>query len=158
MTEWMQYLYQQKPMPADAIGVPVKLTATGPTGQTVDIGTTTSDIGGTFGFSWAPNEEGLYKITATFEGSNSYGGSYATTYLTVGSASAQPTTQPTSSVAPTQSGIPTQSPPITTAPASPTPAVEPDADNPTETLLIVGAAVVIIAVIGAAAVLLRKRV
>ncbi len=71
MTEWMQYLYQQKSIQTEATGVPVKLTATSPTGQTVDIRTATSYIGGTFGFLWAPNEEGLYKITATFEGTNS---------------------------------------------------------------------------------------
>ena len=156
MTAWMEYLYMQKPIPGDAKGIPVIVTAVGPDGTSIPIGTTTSDMGGSFGISWTPTTEGTYQIIATFEGSNSYGGSYATTYVAVGSASAQPTIQPTTSVAPTQSGLPTQSPPLTSVP-SPTPAVEPDSGLPTETLLIIGAAVIIIAVIGAAAVLLRKR-
>jgi len=134
MTAWMEYLYEQKPMPTDATGVPVKITAVGPNGQTIDIGTATSDIGGSFGISWTPSDEGTYQITATFEGTNSYGDSFATTYLVVGSASS--------------AAVPT---------ASPSTAVENPASTSTETLLIVGAAVVIIAVIGAAALVLRKR-
>jgi len=149
MTAWMQYLYQQKPMPENAKGVPVKLTAVDPTGHFVDIATVTSDIGGSYGASWIPTTEGIYQITATFEGSKAYGSSFATTYMTVGPANAAvPTTTPTETVPPTQT-------PETTA--TPTPVAEPGNFFTTETLLIIGAAVVIVVVVAAAAVLLRKR-
>ena len=48
---------------------------------------------GTFQSAWTPPQAGLYKITATFAGSKSYGSSIATTGLTVGSPA--PTTTPT---------------------------------------------------------------
>ena len=80
--EWMEYLHRQFAKPADAKGVPVKLTAIDPNGNTIDIGTATSDINGVYGFSWAPEVPGLYQIIATFAGSASYGSSTASTYFT----------------------------------------------------------------------------
>jgi outer membrane protein assembly factor BamB len=66
-------------------GVPVYLYATDPNGNGVDIGFVTSDgYSGTFAFDgWTPEVPGLYTITATFLGDESYGMSSATTYLTV---------------------------------------------------------------------------
>ncbi len=90
MSGWMEYLYMQKSMPMNAKGVEVKMTAVDPNGQTSVIGTTTSDLGGSYGISWTPTVQGKYQITATFAGSDSYGSSFATTYMTVGSASASP--------------------------------------------------------------------
>ena len=81
MGPWMEYLYMQKPMPKDAKGVTVKLTAMDPNGNTINIGETTSDAKGAFGYTWAPEVPGLYQVIATFEGSESYGPSSATTYL-----------------------------------------------------------------------------
>jgi outer membrane protein assembly factor BamB len=155
--EWMEYLYEQRPMPIGATGVQVKLSAIDSDGHETDIGTVTSDAAGMFKRLWTPQTAGEYTIIASFEGTASYGSSYAQTALGVTVASAEPTTQPTQSPTQAPTDGPTQTPSQTTTPASPTPAVEPDADNPTETLLIVGAAVVIIAVIGAAALVLRKR-
>jgi hypothetical protein len=62
------------------IGVDVILYA-----NDVYIGTVKSDgYSGTFAFDdWAPDSSGLYTITATFMGDESYGMSSATTYLTV---------------------------------------------------------------------------
>ncbi len=152
MTAWMEYLYEQKPMPTDAVGVQVKLTAIDPNGNYQDIGTATSDIGGSFGITWVPPVEGQYHITATFEGTNSYFGSFATTYLAVGPAAAapsvQPTTQPT--VAPTTA-------PTTAPTASPSVAPPPEAAPSTDIYIIAAAAAVIIVVAAVAAVVLRKR-
>ncbi len=88
----MDYLHMQ--MPIDSVwhnttitGVPVTLTAMGPTGNYIDIGTvTTEGYYGTFGLSWTPTAEGTYKILATFAGDESYGSSGAATYVTVGPA------------------------------------------------------------------------
>ncbi len=153
MTAWMEYLYMQKPIPGDAKGVQVKLSAVGPDGSTVDIGTATSDMSGNFGFAWTPTAEGTYQIMATFEGTESYSSSYAMTYLLVGPAQASGT-QPTPSTPTTTA--PTTVTPTTTSTVSPS-VVPPTSPLTAETLLIIGAAVVIIAVVAAAAVLLRKR-
>jgi len=127
---WMEYLYQQRPKPENAMGVNVKLTAVDKNGIQQNIGTVTSDANGNYGFTWAPQLEGTYKIVATFEGSGAYAASDATTYLGVGSASA---TSPSPSVAPPPSGA-----------------------TPTATYLAVVAAVIVI-VVAAVALLLRKR-
>ncbi len=84
MENWMEYLYQQRSMPEDASGVKVVLTAIDPNGNTEDIGETTTDICGNFGIKWEPDMEGTYQVTATFEGSKSYGSSFDTTYVAVG--------------------------------------------------------------------------
>jgi hypothetical protein len=84
MSDWMQYLYQQRPMPVDAKGVQVHLTAVDPNGNYQDIGYATSDIAGNYGFSWTAPVPGTYQVTATFEGTNSYAGAFATTYFVNG--------------------------------------------------------------------------
>lgn len=86
MSAWMEYLFMQQPMPTNAKGVQVTLTAQGPDGSTVNIGTATTDIGGNYGILWAPQAEGTYKVMATFAGTESYGSSYATTTVGVVSA------------------------------------------------------------------------
>ena len=152
MSPWMAYLYEQQQKPANAKGVPVTLTAIDPNGNTQDIGTVTSDSNGNYGIMWTPPVEGQYKIIATFEGTASYGGSDATTYLGVGlaapaaSPTVAPTTEPT--VAPTSTS---------TATASPSPAPQPEAGPSTDMYIIAAAAVVIIVVVAVAAVFLRKR-
>ncbi len=91
----MEYIHMQQPI--DGIwhnitltGVPVSLTAFADDGSYVDIGTATTDAyHGTFGYSWAPPNEGTYRIVATFAGDASYGSSGSATYVTVGPAPAQ---------------------------------------------------------------------
>jgi hypothetical protein len=156
MQSWMEYIYMQKVIPTDAIGVQVTLTATSPSGQVTEIGTATTNIAGSYGIPWTPNEEGQYLIKAVFSGTNAYGSSYDMTYLGVGPAQAQPT-QPSQSPTQAPTDGPSQSPSQTTTTSSPTPAVEPNADNPTETLLIAAAAAVIVIAVIAAALVLRKR-
>jgi len=66
------------------VGVPVSLDVIDPNGNYYNIGTTTSDgYSGTFGYTWKPDVAGQYTITATFMGDESYGSSFATTYITV---------------------------------------------------------------------------
>ena len=143
MSEWMEYKYMQKVMPSDAKGVQVKLTAIDPNGNTQEIGTATSDMAGNFGFAWTPPVEGTYKVMATFEGSNSYGGSYATAYFVVSPAPAAP--EPTAAPAtPEPTAAPTAAPT-----ASPSVAPPPEAAPSTDIYIIVVAA--------AAAVFLKKR-
>ncbi len=98
MAAWMEYLHMQKVLPADAEGVKVKLSTIDPNNNLIEIGETTSDIEGNFGFTWAPQVPGLYQIIATFEGSDSYGSSSASTYMTA--IETQPTAPPTASPAP----------------------------------------------------------
>jgi hypothetical protein len=73
----------QKPCPKNAEGVEVVITTLDPNGNTYELGRTTTSLSGTFGCAVEPPVPGLYKIIATFEGSESYYGSYAETYLFV---------------------------------------------------------------------------
>ena len=75
-----QYVYEQQPEPTNVTGVPVTLTAIDPNGNTVPIGTTTSNAIGTYSVTWTPPIPGNYTIIATFAGSGAYYGSYADTY------------------------------------------------------------------------------
>jgi hypothetical protein len=132
MTQWMEYLYMQQPIPGDATGVPVKLTAIGEDGSTHTIGTATSDMSGMFSMMWTPPAEGKYTIVASFEGSKSYWPSYAETAIGV-----------------------TASQPDVSGP-TPTQAVNPTGSSDASLYIAIAAAVVIIAVI-AAAIALRRR-
>jgi hypothetical protein len=151
MSAWMEYLYMQQPKPTNATGVNVKLTAVDPNGNTVDIATVTSDANGLFYYKWTPQLEGSYKISASFEGSNSYYASSSMTSAGVDPASAaptqQPTAQPSSTIAPTI---------VPTATASPSPVPNTGAGLGTEVYIAIAAAAVI-AIVAAAALILRKR-
>jgi len=142
MTAWMEYLHMMRPKPTNVTGVTVKLTATGPDGTTVDIGSTTSTVDGQYAFAWTPSDEGLYWIKASFEGTESYFSSEASTAINVGPAAASPT----QTVSPTDS-VPTSSPSAVPGPESPA---------GTEVYIAI-AAVVIIAAVIAAALILRRR-
>jgi hypothetical protein len=90
MDTMMKYIHLQTPIDGvwhdeTLTGVPVVLHAVDPNGKSFNIGTVTSDgYSGTFAFDgWTPDVAGLYTITATFGGDESYGSSFATTYLTV---------------------------------------------------------------------------
>lgn len=86
MSKWMEYIYMQRPCPADATGVQVKLTATDANGNKVDIGTATSNAAGLFSFAWTPNTAGKYTINASFEGSGSYWPSSSQTAVSIAAA------------------------------------------------------------------------
>jgi len=90
MSAWMDYLVMQKPMPQNVKGVTVELYAISDAGETIRIGSTTTDPlnGGVFGIIWTPPDAGRYIITAVFPGSKSYWDSYASTVIGVTSAAA----------------------------------------------------------------------
>jgi len=89
MSEWMQHVYMQFPCPDDVEGVDVLLMIQDPNGDWYQT-TVTSDINGVFNHMWAPAIVGEYKVTALFEGSESYFGSQATTAFGVDPAPAPP--------------------------------------------------------------------
>ena len=158
MTDWMEYLYMQQPKPAQATGVKVHITAIDPNNNFQEIGTVTSDTDGMFGITWTPPVPGLYKVTATFDGSNSYFRSHASTMFAVSFAPAATVVPPTPIVTPppSQTASPTSTPVQQVSP-SPTQAVAPPTSaEPTTTYIAVGIAVVVI-LAAAVALALRKR-
>jgi hypothetical protein len=151
MTPWMEYIYEQQSKPATASGVQVKLVGIDPNGNNEEIGTVTSDMAGNYGVMWTPKMEGLYKIVASFEGSESYYASGAETYVGVGAA-------PLPSAIVTPTSTPTATPTATAAPtASPSPAASPPGYGLGTEYYVAIAAVVIIVVIAAVAIALRRR-
>ena len=101
MSQWMLYVYKQFECPTDAAGVPVTVDVVDANGNYRNIGTTTSDITGTYSFSWMPDIAGKYTVIVTFAGSKAYYPSYAQSAFVVDEApdaTAAPTTN-TSSMA-----------------------------------------------------------
>jgi len=102
MSEWMDYLYMQNatllnnpPLPK---GVTVRLSVVDPNNNCYEIGTTTSDSSGLYKLAWIPEIEGEYTVYATFDGSESYWGSYSTTALIVSKPAATATPEPQQAV------------------------------------------------------------
>jgi hypothetical protein len=98
-TEWMEYIYQQKPLPTNITGVTVTLNVIDSNGNYRTIGTTTTDATGFYSYQWKPDIEGKYTIYASFAGSDSYWPSTATTACAVDpapAATAAPTDVPQS--------------------------------------------------------------
>ncbi|PVX23128.1 MAG: hypothetical protein CW691_11490 [Candidatus Bathyarchaeum sp.] len=148
MNEWMKYVYMQFDRPTDAVGVTVKLEAIDPNGNYQNLGTTTTDSYGNYGFTFEPEVEGQYMVIAAFEGSEAYYGSTSTTYLAVDAASASTPIEPDTETPDTET-------PDTQTPDTETPATEAPLIS-TEVAII--AAVAVACVIGAAAFWsLRKR-
>jgi hypothetical protein len=99
MDAWMEYMFHQRPMPLDAYGVDVTLHAIDPNNNWIDMGTTTTDVYGNYGLPFKPEVPGTYQVIAQFAGTNSYGFSASSTYLTVDDVPAStpaPTDQPQS--------------------------------------------------------------
>jgi hypothetical protein len=94
---WMEYLYQQQPLPTNAKGVEVIIEVLDPNGNYYEVGRTTSDATGFYKLAFTPQVPGEYTIVARFPGSNSYWFSYAETGLSVQkapSATVTPTAPP----------------------------------------------------------------
>jgi outer membrane protein assembly factor BamB len=99
MSDWMAYVYEQQPKPANATGVKVTISVLDPNNNAYDVGTTTSDASGFYSAVFTPPVPGKYTIIATFAGSEGYYGSSAETALTVSEAPAAtpaPTSPPAS--------------------------------------------------------------
>jgi outer membrane protein assembly factor BamB len=99
MGDWMEYVYMQKPCPADVVGVEVVLEVLDPNNNYYEVGRATSDANGMFHCAFTPEVPGEYTIIATFAGSGSYYGSFAETAINVEEAPAA-TPAPTPTPAP----------------------------------------------------------
>jgi hypothetical protein len=105
MSDWMEYVYMQQPRPINATGVKVVLSVLDPNNNSYEVGTTTSNTDGTFGLMFDPEVPGMYTVIATFEGSESYYSSYATTYLYVTEAPLPAATPEPLTLPPTESYV-----------------------------------------------------
>jgi hypothetical protein len=100
MSEWMGYVYQQKPMPTSFTGVTVQLSVIDSNNNFRNIGTATTDATGTYSFQWTPDISGKYLVIASFAGTNGYWPSTAETAFAADAAATHaPTESPPSSVA-----------------------------------------------------------
>jgi len=101
-SEWMEYVYMQKPKPTKAIGVPVSIDVIDANGNYRNIGTAISDLSGAFSLQWTPDIEGKYTVIATFAGSESYWPSSSETSFAVDPASPTPSPYPVTTLPPTE--------------------------------------------------------
>jgi hypothetical protein len=132
MSDWVNYLHAQAPIPTNATGVSVSIDAIDPNCNPIHVTDVASDLSGAYSYMWQPDKVGKYTITATFAGDGSYGSSYAETAVGV------------------------VNPPETTANLTPLPAVSATSSDVMNAAILV-AATVIIAVAIATVLLLRKR-
>ncbi len=154
MGPWMEYAYMQKAKPADATGVNVVLDIVGPDGTHYGAGAVSDDTGA-YAATWSAPAAGVYKVTATFKGSESYFASSAGTYFVAAAAAVAPVVvTPTPTTAPTVTPPPTEAPTASPSPIQPTPPTNPGIS--TEAYVAI-AAVIIIAIVAAIALILRRR-
>ena len=106
MSQFMEAVYMQQPMPTNVTGVPVTLSVLDSNGNYRQIGTTTTDSSGFYSFTWTPDIPGHYTVTAAFAGTQSYYGSSAQAafYASSPSATPAPTAAPVTGLA-TMSGL-----------------------------------------------------
>ncbi len=161
MTNWMTYVYNQFPQPM-ASGVTVMVEAIDPNNNYQYLGTTTTDLWGNFGMMYEPEVSGEYMIFATFQGTDSYYQSSASTYFGVDPA-ASPAT-PIEPEEPTELEEPVtpEEPDEPETPTEPEESEEPDAlEEPTAafitTELAIILAVIAVAVIGIVGYLVLKK-
>jgi hypothetical protein len=83
MTEWMGYVYQQKPRPTDVTGVPVVLSVLDSNNNYREIGTVTTNSDGFYSLQWTPDIPGKYTVYASFAGSDGYWPSHAVSAFAV---------------------------------------------------------------------------
>jgi len=81
MSQFMEAVYEQQPMPTNMTGVPVTLSVTDSNHNTYDIGTAITNAMGEYGLTWTPIISGNYTLYATFAGTAAYYGSSASTYF-----------------------------------------------------------------------------
>ncbi|MGD6851100.1 MAG: hypothetical protein ACQCN6_03470 [Candidatus Bathyarchaeia archaeon] len=76
-SRWMEYVYQQQPLPINTTGVPITISVVDSNGNYREIGHTIS-VDATWAYTWTPDISGDYQIIASFAGTNSYYPSSAT--------------------------------------------------------------------------------
>jgi len=79
-SKWMEHVYQQQPRPYDVTGVDVTINVVDGNGNFRTIGNAKT-VDGSFAFVWQPDISGSFQVIASFEGSNSYYPSSASTYF-----------------------------------------------------------------------------
>jgi hypothetical protein len=94
-SKFMEHIYQDQPMPTDVTGVPITLSVLDQNGNYRAIGTTVSTPSGTFGYTWTPDISGDYTLYASFDGSNSYWPTSASTSFYAGEPAATANPSPT---------------------------------------------------------------
>jgi hypothetical protein len=77
MSDWMGYVYQQKPLPTNFTGVEVTINVVDSNGNYRTIGTTTTDAKGFYTLKWTPDITGEFKVVAVFAGNKGYWSSSA---------------------------------------------------------------------------------
>jgi hypothetical protein len=92
---WMEYVYMQQPRPTNATGVPIIINVVDANGNFRTIGTTTSNVYGTYSLTWTPDISGDYTIIASFTGSESYYSSTASAAFYASEPATAATSQPT---------------------------------------------------------------
>jgi hypothetical protein len=98
MTDWMGYVYQQKPFPTNVTGVEVTLRVLDSNNNFREIGTVTTDSNGFYSLAWTPDIAGSFKVYASFAGTNAYWPSNAVSAFNIMEA---PPTPPPSGEPPT---------------------------------------------------------
>jgi hypothetical protein len=103
MSQFMEAVYEQQPMPTNITGVPVQISVLDSNGNQYPIGTAMTDASGTYSLTWTPSIPGNFTIYATFAGTQSYYGSSAETHFYAGSPTptAAPAASPPSGIAST---------------------------------------------------------
>jgi hypothetical protein len=127
MSDWMEYVYMQRPRPTNVTGVEVVISVLDPNNNCYEVARTTSESNGYFKATFTPIVPGEYYVYATFEGSNGYWPSNAVTAITVDEA-----------------------PQLTSAPT-------PVPQAPVETYFTISTVAIIVAIAIVAVLLLRKR-
>ncbi|MGA3290819.1 MAG: hypothetical protein ABSD42_11345 [Candidatus Bathyarchaeia archaeon] len=129
MSNWMGYVYQQKPEPTNFTGVQVQIAVLDSNNNHYVIGTATTTIGGTYSLTYTPKISGNFTVFATFAGTNGYWPSTAMSSFAV-----------------------------SPAPPAPTPTAAPPASNTNTYVLYAAIAIIIvIVIIGAVLMLLMVR-
>ncbi len=98
MSDWMGYVYQQKPLPTNFTGVEVTINVIDANSNYRTIDTTTTDAKGFYSLQWTPDISGAYRVIATFAGTNGYWPSSAETAFSVDQPVATATPQPTAAL------------------------------------------------------------
>jgi len=96
MTDWMAYVYQQKPMPTAFTGVDIQLYVVDSNGNYRQIGSSKTDQNGYYSVTWKPDISGDYRVYASFAGTNGYWPTNAETSFTVDPPNNNSHTNPTS--------------------------------------------------------------
>jgi hypothetical protein len=95
MQDWMAYIHQQQPKPANFTGVNVDILLIDSNGNYRPLGTATTDNKGQYSLTWKPDIPGDYKVYATFSGTKGYWPSNAETTFNMVAAAATATPAPT---------------------------------------------------------------